>query len=277
MNELTRAQYLDVLGIDTFVPRFVLPAAKPSVLCDLPAANEYERKRDAFADVEPTLDPKIQSRSTVQSTTPSDSARAITSLLDDKPHTDAPKELQNVDKQAAKQQLDVIVNESVSATKTAQAKQSNAAKFSLGLWQSKDTLFVDSRRTGEALPTQALLLNIMQSVGLDTSSLSKEEILNWPLVQKDSDQTWPAARAMVTSFLDGRLFSKPCSRFLIMGKDAYQAVIGEDSTFLEQLYAELSIETFEAKALVLPSLRDMLYKPELKRAVWIALQNFCIE
>ena len=287
MNELTRAQYLDALGIDTFVPRFVLPAAKPSVLCDLPAANEQGRQREAFTDEDASSNQGFEAHSIREQLETNESARAITNLLEDQAKPEDATEVINEKAEAVTQQLDAIVSETVSATvstavshtgstaKTSPA--SSSAKFSLGLWQSKDTLFVDSRRAGDALPTQALLLNIMQSVGLESSTLSKEEILNWPLVQKDSDQSWSAARAMVTSFLDGRLFSKPCSRFLILGKDAYQAVIGEESSFIEQLYAELTIETFEAKALVLPSLSDMLYKPELKRAVWIALHNFCVE
>ncbi|MFT5083463.1 MAG: hypothetical protein ACI9Y1_001506, partial [Lentisphaeria bacterium] len=32
-------QYLDAMGIDTFVPRFLLPNAKLSLVCDLPFAS----------------------------------------------------------------------------------------------------------------------------------------------------------------------------------------------------------------------------------------------
>ncbi len=295
MNELTRAQYLDILGIDTFVPRFVLPAAKPSVLCDLPVANEQvhvSETNGAAVSGNQTLN---RFPVTDDASGPSQSARSITSLLEGDANTSkapsAPEESSHAENNTSvEQQVSSIVKEtsvSDAAQKNAHAASShiagsqtivtNAAKFSLGLWQSQDTLFVDSRRAGDALPTQALLLNIMHGVGLDNSALSKEEILNWPLVQKESDQSWQAARAMVTSFLDGRLFNRPCSRFLILGKDAYQAVIGEDTPYIEHLYAEIAIEIFDAKALVLPSLSDMLYKPELKRAVWIALQIFCAE
>ena len=36
MNELNRMQYLGAMGIDTFVPRRLLPAAKVPVACALP-------------------------------------------------------------------------------------------------------------------------------------------------------------------------------------------------------------------------------------------------
>ena len=36
MNELTRMQYLDAMGVETFVPRRILPAAQLSTVCELP-------------------------------------------------------------------------------------------------------------------------------------------------------------------------------------------------------------------------------------------------
>ena len=36
MNELARVHYLEAMGVSSYAPRFVLPAAKPSVVCEMP-------------------------------------------------------------------------------------------------------------------------------------------------------------------------------------------------------------------------------------------------
>jgi hypothetical protein len=36
MNELARVHYLEAMGISSYAPRFLLPAAKPSVVCEMP-------------------------------------------------------------------------------------------------------------------------------------------------------------------------------------------------------------------------------------------------
>lgn len=40
MNEQRRMQYLDAMGIDMFVPRFVLAGAALSSQCELPVAKQ---------------------------------------------------------------------------------------------------------------------------------------------------------------------------------------------------------------------------------------------
>ncbi len=50
MNEATRMQYLDAMGIDMFVPRLILPAAKLSSQCLLPDAPAYEEQAAKLAN-----------------------------------------------------------------------------------------------------------------------------------------------------------------------------------------------------------------------------------
>ena len=51
MNEATRMQYLDAMGIDMFVHRLILPAAKTSYQCMLPEAPAPSNQADTLTDV----------------------------------------------------------------------------------------------------------------------------------------------------------------------------------------------------------------------------------
>jgi len=42
MNELQRLEYMEAMGVDCYVPRLVLPGAKPSEQCELPAIAVIE-------------------------------------------------------------------------------------------------------------------------------------------------------------------------------------------------------------------------------------------
>ncbi len=59
MQELARVHYLQAMGVTSYVPRFVLPAAKPSVLCEIPSiaiadpASAMSDIRQALPDAPP--------------------------------------------------------------------------------------------------------------------------------------------------------------------------------------------------------------------------------
>jgi len=63
MQELARVHYLQAMGVTSYVPRFVLPAAKPSVLCEIPSiaiadpASALSDIRQVLPDAAPTLIP----------------------------------------------------------------------------------------------------------------------------------------------------------------------------------------------------------------------------
>ncbi len=173
--------------------------------------------------------------------------------------------------------------ESVSVEDVSASEDNTPATFSLSVWRiSEDVLIVDSRRPQEALPTYQLLKNMLSSVGLLNSPLPREDVVNWPVDHTPGrDQGWPAAREMMCSFLEGKLLVQPVKYMLLLGEDAGKAIIsnGEEASYQHALennrseFAKVSVDAFIAEAYVLPSLADILYTPELKRAVWFSLND----
>lgn len=263
MNELNRMQYLESMGIDSFVPRYLLPAAKSAVLCPLPVALEKAKASPLSNVIE------------AQTQNPSEAVNQSPDILIG--NTLRNDVLKNIDKISIDTTDEPIKNEINTAEiieEVVLSAKVEAAKFSLSLWNIGDDIFViDSRRQGDALPTQGLLTNILRAMGRLPLNMLNAEILNWPMVETH-DASWPAARQMVHGFIEARIFDKPTPLFLLFGQDACSAVLGEMLDFDENLYQKVSIDVFSADAVILPSLADLLYLPLAKAKVWQSLKDY---
>lgn len=226
-------QYLDAMGIDSFVPRFLLPGANAPIPCSLSAVPEGTSDQQDKPDIAPVVEgfasvPLVQSGPTSEDDTESASA--------------------SVENQAS-------------------------ASFSLALWRVGERLqVIDSRQSGDALPTQSLLGNILSVIGMSIPPLSNVEILHWPMHAKAQDKSWCAATQMVQGFLEARFADKPVSHLWLFGEDACRAVLGAQAAV--GLFQRQRLETLAVDAIVLPSLGALLYRPELKIDVWRALKGF---
>lgn len=261
MNERQRMQYLEAMGIDCFVPRFSMPQAKVSVACELPIANDGVNRRVETETADSAVD-QVEALQRVKKDAQAhqQSVPAIASVLSESP--EKPTESTATPKSSIQSILDVI-----------QAPAPEQVSFNLALWHIGHLQVIDSRQSGDALPTDSLLSNILLSFGCLDTQLPRVERIDWPMVQTAQDKSWQAAREMVQGFLDGRLLSKPVSHFLLFGQDACHAILGEDSDFLSACYTTVSIEAYDAHAIVLPSLAEILRDAQLKYKVWVALKT----
>lgn len=240
MNELLRMRYLDAVGIDVFVPRYELPAALVSVPCLLPEV--------VAGDQAP---PVVVAKGLERSGGPLVSVEALLTHAVPLPKT-------------ASETLDVAV-----AAEVALATPEKV-RFSLAVWRVSEALLaVDSREVGAALPTDALLANIVCACGVSSGSPVIDN-LAWPLVDvPGKPQGWSEARDMVATYLEGKL-AKPVVFMLLFGKDAYSAIAGRDD-YVETLWRSTTVEAFGCEALVFPSLADLLRDPKSKRRLWECL------
>ncbi|MFL0800599.1 MAG: hypothetical protein K6L80_09130 [Agarilytica sp.] len=275
MNERQRMQYLETMGIDCFVPRFVLPEAKSSSLCELPVANDPVRPLSIAANgtvQAPSSHPEIsESTSNVNSSGLAQIEGAKRISIDD--IIDGKKTELALEKVASKEALAHSLSEATvqSLVESVTDVPKEAVQFSLSLWHIDKIQIIDSRKPGDALPTDALLSNILLAIGGLSLQLPRVERIDWPMVETASDKSWQAAREMVQGFLEGRLLAKPASHILLFGQDACTAVIGQDVDFIQQQYQTLPVDAFDASAIVLPSLADILRAPSFKSDVWRAL------
>lgn len=314
MHELQRMQYLDAMGIDSFVPRVILPHCKAATLCELPVAIADEQgesfqgqnpeshldshrgasvgghAKDHAAVMKPasaivsSLLEQTEHKSGssgVQNTSagPKDMSRAGDSNVGSEFYRGGKDRAQNSDEKQISQYEDV----SEGAAQTGQpikpgdsavaTPSAEPVAFSLSLWRIGENIqVVDSHQAGEALPTHKLLHNIANGMKFVQANLAGAEILHWPLVGTQ-DASWQAAEQMVQGFLDGKLAAAPIECFWLMGHDATRAVLGNDIDYQQQLYKVTDIPAYSAKAMVLPSLAEILYDVTLKKPVWRALKT----
>jgi len=251
-------QYLEAMGVDMYVPRFVLPAAKAPSLCALPVAPSHVEPTTKIHDV-------LASAGDTALSTPAPEHVSAPEVVADVPRPAITSEAPANDTVAEVVDgvVDVVTEQSVS--------------FSLSMWRVGDVFqVIDSRRPHDALPTHALLNNILRAVMGAPAQLPESEIIHWPLVQPETDgpvrdQGWSAAHQMVGGFLEGRLAATPVKYLLLFGQEAAKAVLGADLDTEDSLYCARALEDFDATAILLPSLADILYVAQLKPKVWEAL------
>lgn len=265
MNERQRQDYLQAFGIESYVPRWVLPGAAESEECDLGplpeetlASEREEQKRPAPASAGPLP-----------------VASAAAGLVDEDKSNVARERKPREAQEAARPH-----------------------RFLLSAWRVGEGLMIlDSRQTGQALPVEQLLLNICRALGYRLSALPAPEILRWPLSRSAGSQPAdPArgvqdARAMVEAYLSARHEKQPISALLLMGADAARHGLAEAE--VEPLAGEGMRAAMPAlmgrrfrpgfaagesngpvpEAIVLPSLTALLKRTSLKKPTWKAIQH----
>ncbi len=246
-------QYLDVLGVDCFVPRWVLPGAKPSTQAQLPVALKSVAPVSASTAV-------TESIVAVAVPEPQGAPVHVGSIIEEL--TGNPAHTEKAVKPTEEQKPDESVE--------AQA----AVQFSLSIWRVSDRLLIlDSRLPKEALPTQALLNNIVKAKGWQLSS-TKPEVLNWPMFSGfNQGGGWTEASELVSAFLHARLDHQPAKYLWLMGSSAYASVVAQPNAYQNALGHSTDNTELGSLMVVLPSLADMLKNPELKRLTWEAIRD----
>lgn len=261
MTEQRRMEYLDALGIEQFVPRKRLLGAKPSL---------------ALIRSEAAPEPKAEGPA-ISASMAITEAPAATRALQAEAHQPKTQALQPV------AQIVSQVAERLTATPFADTSSSSARpespptlvptqkvlRFALTVWHLPGWLWIDSRQTQQALPTDALLQNMLWALGLKEPV--KPEIIKWPPVESPLQvQDWEQAREMMRSFLTPRL--GPGERLILMGEAAYNACTHGPFDYAERLAAG-DIKHPTNPCALLPSLAQILTQPGLKAHIWRQLQQ----
>ncbi|MAZ86906.1 MAG: hypothetical protein CL693_04635 [Cellvibrionaceae bacterium] len=299
MNEIQRQQYLDAMGIDTYMPRWILPAAASPFSCQpvLPesesqASSQLQSNSLPVAAAESAL---AESQNTSAAATPAASASMASapatavenpSTPDRSSAPQPPSAAQDVLSSVAAEPKPSASNKPVSADSILQSLSNEKRpdpRFALSLWRVSDELMViDSRHSELALPTEPLLLNILSALGFPRQPLPKVEVLRWPMFENSYEpQGQAVARETLQAILEAMLEKQPCKYLLLMGAEACHYLLGDDQlgegfdakvSIASSLGRSFSLEALSAAAIVVPSLSDILQQPELKRRTWQAIQ-----
>jgi hypothetical protein len=294
MNEVQRMQYLDALGVDSFMPRRVLPNAPTLRLCEpvladntTTAAAMLNRPASipvAPSSVQPTV---VQALAQLNAPTAVASADAA-AVIEPKAKAAIGPEVAAVSSEtvaapAVLEQVAAVTEQAkVDGIKTAKPVIP-APRFSLSLWQiGEQLLVIDSRQPQQALPTESLLSNILLALGYPAGPLPSAHVVRWPIMENRFEtQGADEARGMLSALISARLETQPAKHLLLMGEEACHFILpsGEladnQTASLSKLQGRLLIVPELAEDLpviVVPSLTAMLKMPELKALTWQAIQ-----
>lgn len=282
MFETTRHQYLSAMGIDSYMPRCLLPNAPLPQECEWPVPAVDDVPPGAAAPTVPVeqIQPAADHASQVASPVAADTVIAQ-SAVNTKTAVGAAELLADFEPERAAKKSRVVPSKTAEPSEEAQSSPVKALNFSLSVWRFDTLLVVDSRHSEKALPTEKLLLSMLQAYGLKLGNLSKAQVLQWPMFDMpDADAGAEAAREMLGAFLE-TLLERPVTTWWLMGEDAFHllpaGVVPEtNSGFGHVIDAEQlsSVATRPTEQLItMPSLAAMLERPQLKAKAWQAMRQ----
>jgi hypothetical protein len=251
MNERQRMQYLEAMGITMFVPRWILPGARMSA---------------QLAVAEPEVERAVEQAAVESAAAPLEVAEIPAAP---RPVQAAVSEIMDTLRPRASVETPPV--EEPGSTPTP-AVVEQPVQFALSIWRPVPALMIlDTRHAGQALPTQALLENILRAKEVALPP-AKPDILLWPPAGVVPTPGWGAAREMVQAFLQARLERQPARYLWLMGESACHAVL-PDHSYQDSLGRAINLDSLATLAVVLPSLADMLLQPELKARTWAAIRS----
>ncbi len=255
MNELQRQVYLSALGIETYMPRLHLPFAPISTACQLPNAIAYE------VDVGLAQPTQLQSMQVLPAAVIKN-PQPLNNLLDDL------REEKSVVKTDLKISAADILAQLINKTAVLEP-------FSLSVWRPNDNMMIiDSRNTSLALPTELLMRNLLNAMVPSTQLSFKEEVLRWPMIENSfANRTENDARVELQTWLSVQQEIRPVKHIWLMGKNATSYFMPLDADYSNLLFRDETIVDLHVRALVLPSLIELLRSPLLKSKVFTAISS----
>ncbi|WP_339898698.1 hypothetical protein [uncultured Gilvimarinus sp.] len=262
MDELQRQRYLSALGIETFVPRLVLPWAKPSVPCELPQVTQAPAPQ---ALVSAPKQAAASQAPAPQKASGTAGAEAVGQVLRD---------------------MGVSKSEPVrkEPLKAALPKRREALEtIHLHLWRpAEDLIVLDHYQPGTALPSDKLLHNILKLLWRPDVQVNAGEAVRCPISDKVANlytredmqlelQAWFSEELQKTPEAHVWLFGAEAAKFLLQPDAAKETPDAYHFKRLPLATADKASGTREA--LVLPSLTEMLNTPELKTKLWTTVHD----
>ena len=280
IEEQQRHQYLDALGISSWLPRDVLPGAAPSA--DWIWDFSYPAPDIPFAE-KGTPGTSVAEAKAALNVDPAAARASLTRSFGDAPKPevkealwkkDAPAEPQ---KPAAKPVLEPVADDTAHSDTDAQKPTKPQPRFKLALARYGCVLVVDS------LPPQslqdyskqhdALAAAIVRSVsGAQVALQEKPSLLPWPAFASPTlPQGYDDALQTVQHKLDLLLEKGGVEAVLLLGESAAQMVLDREEE-LGQLSGILFSLRADTKVLATHSLTEAMQVPGLKAEMWKQLQ-----
>jgi hypothetical protein len=148
-----------------------------------------------------------------------------------------------------------------------------AMSFRLACWQPCDDLLVFNQFPPGVNPEPEelqLLSNILRAIGRLPDVLPAPELIDWPM-NHGGETDEPAARSMLSVFLEARITKRGVLWVLLMGEVATKLLSQSEKTYSESVGGIEEIAG-GAKTIVVRSLQEMLKAPDVKAETWQAIK-----
>ena len=258
MNELQRQVYLSALGVDSYMPRWHLPYAAQSCLCEFPPLDVVE-SFDVASE-------KVSQAPIVTATKLSspDAASPVNHLIGDIFQTKKAAKVSSLPISAA----DILAQ--------LDTKPVALDPFRLSIWRPVNgAMVIDSRNTQLALPTELFLANILRSIFHSQPLAMQEEVLRWPMIEKSfAKPTRQDACNELQTWLTVQHEIRPLKFLFLLGENAASYFLPENTQFNDYLFQVSRLAEPIVTALVLPSLNELLQNPTLKQKLFFAIRRY---
>ncbi|HSC67731.1 MAG TPA: hypothetical protein VLC79_08575 [Cellvibrio sp.] len=250
MNEIQRQAYLSALGIENYAPRWILPSAPMPTVCLLPV-------------------PDVSDTSVAHSVVVS----SLTKEVIQEEKKSSPNLLHSIAELGEQKKFSKPIDAATILQQLDEKKAPLVQPFSLSIYRpTPGFLMIDSRDTKLALPTDILLHNLLRAYLNTTQFAVDEEVLRWPLIEnRFVSRTETDARNELQTWLAVENELRPISVLWLMGQNAIRYWLAADLASSSCHWTTQAIEGLPLKALILPSLNELLQKPAQKARLWASL------
>lgn len=252
MNELQRQAYLSALGIENYAPRWFLPCAPVPMACATPVFDisvEPVATSSSLSLVVTSVETRIESKEP------------------------APDFLSNTTNFEGQKKAPLAVSAAAILLQLEEKKAPVVQPFSLSVYRPRPgCLIIDSRNTQLALPTVVLLSNLLRAYFRADQVSLDEEVLRWPMIEnRFVSRTEDDARNELQTWLAVENELRPIDTLWLMGESAARYWLDLGTDWSEACWSSKPIKDSSLRALIFPSLNQLLQRPSEKARLWTSL------
>lgn len=250
MHEIRRQEYLAIMGVETYIPRWRIPFAAESHLCDQSFDWDDEVKQESKITTFEVNTPDHK-RDPIQ---PAIDLHQVLSSVTEKPSIkNNPSRIDDLLQQFADK------------------KSPQIQPFSLSVWRPAHDFLIVAARNLNAMPTELLLNNYLRFYLQQNQLVLGEEVLRWPAIENSKmTLTEKDACAELQTWLSVQYEFQSIKTLWFFG-DIYRYFVPEfsrsdDASNIESCDIKMnqanSTQTITAK--IFPDLSQFLFHPQLK-------------
>ena len=285
MNERQRQDYLEAMGIQTWFPRFVLPAAKPSHTCDWDfddyPVEAFDEPAPLMGAPEQSISAPPQDMSYQQPAYSPQQAPSPSQTPSQAPAAGALKESSDILGELGFAPTPEEKAEESEKTQTTDINVIPAEPFRLAVIDVSETCLaiVDLPWSGLNQFTgyhERLLRNILKAVNQPCDQTLEARVFAWPIIQETTPVDRKYAREAVQCFLANQFGWQRRKTILLFGRTSGTCLWGSQESWDTPFESFRGLQKKDDVTYAITcSLGEMMGIPELKADAWADLKGLC--